>query len=274
MKKDKPTFGTFRNGIPYGRFGRGTKTLLLWNGGPGNDIPTGMAFNTLKKSLNPLAEKYVIHVISRKSDLPEGYTTRDMAKDYAELIRNEFNGKVDLIIGMSYGGLIAQHFAADFPDLFGHIIMLMAAHKGSPQGIQLDVKYAELMSQGKYRSAYKLMAEVLYPRGIIRSLAKIILWLVAGFVKGNPPRSFTKDIEIEAQAEVNHNAEKQLPRIRVPVLVICGGRDFYFPEPFVREMTSRIPHATLKIYPKKGHNLFGEPAIARDILDFVNAQKS
>ncbi len=230
-----------------------------------------MAFNYMKKGLNPFAGEYVVYVISRKSGLPAGYTTRDMAKDYAELIRTEFGGKVDLIIGMSYGGLIAQHFAADFPDLFGHIVILMAAHKGSPEGMMLDKKFADLLSQGKDRSAFKLMAEVLYPKGLKQIFAKGFLWLAGGIMKGNRTSNFENDVLIEAQAEVEHDAEKQLPRIAVPVLILGGGQDFYFPEHFIREMASLIPRATLKIYPNHGHNLFEDPAFARDVLDFVKA---
>ncbi len=271
MGKDKPIFGTFKNGIPYGRFGSGPKTLLLLNGGPGNDIPAGMAFNFMKKGLNPFAGEYVIYVVSRKSCLPEGYTTRDMAGDYADLIRNEFGGKVDLIIGMSYGGLIAQHMAADFPGLFGHIVILMAAHKQNPEGIQLDIKFAELLSKGKDRSAYKLMAQVLYPKGIKQTFAKAFIWLASGIMKGNRTRTYAKDVLIEAQAEANHDAEKQLPRISVPVLILGGGHDYYFPEHFFKEMASLIPCATIKIFPKHGHNLFEDPAFARDVLDFVKS---
>ncbi len=274
MSKDKPIFGIFKNGIPYGRFGTGAKILLLLNGGPGNDIPTGMAFNFMKKGLSPFVEEYVIYVISRKSALPEGYTTRDMSVDYAELIRNEFGGKVDLIIGMSYGGLIAQHMAADFPDLFEHIVILMAAHKGSPEGNQLDVRFAELLSKGKNRSAYSLMAEVLYPRGIKQTFAKALLWLVSGIMKGNRTSTYANDVLIEARAEVNHDAENQLRRITVPVLILGGGRDFYFPEHFFKEMVSLIPRATLKIYPKHGHDLFEDPAFAHDVLNFVKSNPS
>ena len=33
--------GAFSNGIPYVRFGKGEKPLLVFSGGPGNDLPSG-----------------------------------------------------------------------------------------------------------------------------------------------------------------------------------------------------------------------------------------
>jgi len=157
MAKITPTYGITKNHIPYARFGRGGKTLLLWSGGPGNNIPRGMAFNLFSKGMTPLLDEYTITLLTRKSGLSEGYTTRDMSDDYAELIRAEFDGHVDLIIGVSYGGIIVQHFAADYPEMFNHIVMIMAAHKIEPQGAQIDYRFAELLSQNKPRQAYALL---------------------------------------------------------------------------------------------------------------------
>lgn len=109
MAKIKPEYGIFKDSIPYACFGEGDKILLLLFGGPGNEVPKGFIFNTMVKGLNPFVEEYTIYVVTRKSGLHEGYTTKDMSNDYAEMIRDEFGGKVDLIIGISYGGIIAQH---------------------------------------------------------------------------------------------------------------------------------------------------------------------
>ena len=39
----QPTYGQFKNGVPYLRFGSGPRTLLFLLGGPGNTLPTGAA---------------------------------------------------------------------------------------------------------------------------------------------------------------------------------------------------------------------------------------
>jgi pimeloyl-ACP methyl ester carboxylesterase len=63
-------------------------------------------------------------MLSRRSSLEEGYVTQHMSEDYADLIRDEFGGQVDLINGISYGGIIAEHFAADHPDLCQRVVLL------------------------------------------------------------------------------------------------------------------------------------------------------
>lgn len=105
------------NGITYIRFGKGKKNLLLFSGGP-SEIFSKMFLTPIMQRLEPLVEDYTIYIVHRKSGLLQNYTTKDMANDYAEMITNEFDGKVDVIIGNSYGGLIAQHFAADHAELF------------------------------------------------------------------------------------------------------------------------------------------------------------
>lgn len=111
--------GVFDNGIPYVRFGKCERVLLFFGGGPGAYLPSTFMIKVLG-NFKHLAKHYDICAVSRKSQLPEGYTTRDMSEDYAELVRNEFNGGPVDVMGTSYGGLIAQHLAADHPELIRH----------------------------------------------------------------------------------------------------------------------------------------------------------
>ena len=269
MAKSKPEYGIFKNSIPYARFGQGDRILFLLFGGPGNEVPKGFIFNTMAKGLNPFVEEYTIYVVTRKSGLHEGYTTKNMSDDYAELIKDEFGGKVDLIIGMSYGGMIAQHFAADHFDLFNHIVIAMAAHKVSKEGIEVDIKFAELLSKGNIKSAYVTIADAIYPPGFKRKLIKGLLWLVGTFAHKPEGKTFSQDVLIEAKAEVEHDAIDSLKKISVPVLLLCGEKDFYFPSEYIKEMDSLIKNSTLKFYENKGHEIIGEPRFAEDILEFI-----
>lgn len=273
MAQNSPEYGTFQNGIPYARYGGGEKDLVLFYGGPGNNLPTGVGAGMVIGGFQPLLDRYTMHLVSRKSGLPQGYTTRDMSDDYAQMIRQEFGGHVDLVVGMSFGGMIAQHFAADHADLFDHLVIAMAAHRASEAGNRVDTHYAALLSLGRRGRAMATMAEALFPHGLLKPLAAGLFWLLGGFVLGPQSDTFKKDVLIEAQAEVDHDATESLERIEVPVLALCGDRDFYFPLDHVREMVDRIEDATLKVYEGKGHNLTMDKRIAGDILDFVEGRE-
>ncbi len=274
MAKRGAEHGVFENGIPYARMGAGERELLVFFGGPGNIIPQGLGLRAFSAGLRPLFETYTVHLVTRKSGLPQGYTTRDMSDDYAELIHQAFGEHVDVVIGISYGGLIAQHFAADHAALFDHVVIAMAAHQGSEVGKKLDLRFAELLSEGKVRAAYATLAEVMAPNGVLKALISALLWLSGGSMMGEPSETFADDVLIEAEAELAHDATDSLKRIEVPVLVLCGDEDLYFPRCYVEEMAGIIDQATLKFYPGNGHTIVTDPQFARDVLDFINSSTS
>lgn len=74
-----------------------------------------------------LERAYTLYAVLRKPGLPQGATLKDMANDYAALIRQEFGGPVD-VIGVSTSGSIALQFAADHPDLLRRLVIHSSAY--------------------------------------------------------------------------------------------------------------------------------------------------
>lgn len=265
-----PLYGNFQNGVPYVRFGTGEKKLVIFSGGPGNTVPRGKVFETVTQGWMPLVDEYTISLVTRKPNLPQGYSTIDMAADYAEMIRSDFDGHVDVVVGVSYGGLIAQHFAAEYPELFDHLAIAMAAHKIDPDGLAIDMRFAELLSQGKDRQAWAAIAEALYPRGVVKYLGRLFMWLIGPRLAGEKSETYPQDILVEATAERDHQSIESLKRINSPVLIITGENDPYFPVSYVQEMADIIPDATLIVYEDREHNVIGDSRFADDLLDFIN----
>ncbi len=265
----KTIYGIFKNSIPYAKVGSGKKTLLLFIGGPGNGIPRGLAFSIMIAGLKPLLNEYTMYAVSRKSGLKEGYTTRMMSDDYAELIQQEFGGHVDLVVGISYGGMVGQHFAADHANLCDHLVIAMATHKATEQGVNIDLQYADLASQGKDRDACVAITRALYPPGIERSLMSALLWLMGPSFIGEKSSTYSQDVLLEAKAEKTADTVESLKRIKVPVLLLNGENDIYFQAGSAQEMAEMIPNATLILYPGKGHEISNESKFGADILEFI-----
>ena len=265
----KSHYTTFKNSIPYARAGQGQKNMLVFFGGPGNLIPTGFGLDMLVGKWKPYFNEYTIYVVGRKSGLPAGYTTRDMSDDYAELIQQEFGGHVAVVIGVSYGGLIAQHFAADHAHLCDHIVIAMATHQLTAEGKRADTRFAELLSQGKDRLAYAAIGEAMHLGRIMRGLGSTVMWLIQSVFGGKRSATDKKDVLIEAEAEVSHDSIESLKRIKVPVLILIGGNDFYFLPSSAEEMAAMIPTSKLKIYPGKGHVIMTQKQFAQDVAEFI-----
>ncbi len=265
----KTTYGIFKNSIPYARVEGGKKNMLLFIGGPGNGIPHGMGFSVMISGLKPLLKEYTLYAVSRKSGLKDGYTTRMMSDDYAELIKQEFAGHLDLAVGISYGGIIAQHFAADHADLCDHIVIAMATHKPTDIGAKIDKEYAELVSQGKDRAAGVAISKALYPPGIMRGLMFAVMWVMGPAFIGEKSSTYSKDVLIEFKAEETFDSMDSLKRIKTPVLLLDGEKDIYFQAGSAKEMAEMIPNSTLIMYPGKGHEISDDEKFGEDILEFI-----
>jgi pimeloyl-ACP methyl ester carboxylesterase len=252
--------GFFRNGVPYVRFGKGTKPLLIFSGGPGNYLSSPMY-----KEYNFLGKQYALFMVSRKNGLPRDYTTVDMAEDFATVIKDELNGGPVDVIGESYGGLIAQHLAANHPMLIRRLVISMSAYRFSDEGARLDMQFAQLASQGKIKAAFRSLAPTLTGNRVRRSLLSVFMGLYGSKMLNNPD---PEDLLVEGRAEVMHNSKNQLPHILAPTLVAAGDRDYFCPEELLRETAAGIPNAELVIYEGKGHEPLGKQ-FRHDVLAFL-----
>ncbi|MCW4018604.1 MAG: alpha/beta hydrolase [Candidatus Bathyarchaeota archaeon] len=252
--------GTFRNGVPYIRFGKGVKSLLIFCGGPGNYLSSSMS-----KEFNFLGKHYTIFMVSRKSGLPKVYSTMDMAEDFAAVIRNDFNGEPVDVIGESYGGLIAQHLAANHPTLIRRLVLSMSAYRFSEEGAKLDMQFAQLASQGKTRAAFRSLTPMLTGNRVKRHLLSFFMSIFGSRILNtqNP-----QDLLVEGKAEVMHNSRNQLSHILIPTLIVAGDRDYFCPAELLRETASGIPNAKLVIYEGKGHEPLGK-RFQQDTLAFL-----
>jgi pimeloyl-ACP methyl ester carboxylesterase len=258
--------GVFSNGVPYVRFGKGDDALLVFAGGPGNTLPSGFMLRVFGQ-FKLLAKGYVVYVLGRKGELPEGYTTRDMAEDYAEVIRDEFDGGPLDVMGMSYGGLIAQHLAADHPELVRRLIIAMSCYRFSEEGNELDMRYAELLSEGKKRDALKSLEPIIEGGRIQKAFMKFFMGYVGSLLWSSTDKP--SDLLVEGKAEMAHNSKSRLAEIRAPTLVIGGDKDYYCPVERLRETAAGIPDASLVLYEGKGHMITGKQ-FEEDVIAFLN----
>jgi pimeloyl-ACP methyl ester carboxylesterase len=199
----------------------------------------------------PLCENYTIYLMMRKIGLSPGATTETMAKDYA--IRTDFGGHVDAIIGYSYGGLIAQHFAADYPQLCQKIIFQSATNENTDQGEKIDTLFAQYLIEGKKGKAFALMMDVIVEPGLRRVLMKVLLRCIGPLIPLAKYPEFASDVKIELEAELNHDAGRKFKTISIPVLILIGTKDYYFSVQSAEWMAEQIPQSTLAILHDTGH---------------------
>ena len=241
--------------------------MVFQGGVPENKPMKGLLARLVGRSFKGLADEYTSYLVTRKQGLPEGYSMRGMVKDYAAMVREEFDGPVD-VIGLSLGGPMAQHFAVDNPDLVGRLVLAYTAYKLGDDGKVVLRRLGELARQGKWRTAHSLIAVSISPPGLMRPLLKGTMWMFGKTVVGAP--SSASDYVITIEAGYAHDFKDRLAEISVPTLVIGGDQDFYFPAELYRETAKGIVNAKLILYEGATHADFRkEKQFAQDVLAFL-----
>ena len=265
--RPKQVTGRFANGMGYARLGTGPKTLL-WLGGPFLGAPAGPLLALMTFTLRPfIAAGYSVWIVSQRPNMAVGYTIADIAEDYAQVIAEEFGGKVDLVVGESTGGMIGFSLAARHADRFGHIAIGVAGYTMSEQGKAANQDSARLLSEGRKTEAATVLGSLLYP-GVPAPVGRVIAAIVARVAYAAP--YIGSDVTVVAEATNAFDGREILPEIPVPVLLVCGDRDRWFAKEIYEETARLIPDCTLKLYPGKDHlGAMSASRFPQDVLDFV-----
>lgn len=255
--------GYSKNGLPYACIGKGKRILVIFDGLDfSHKPPSAFMLKYMISFIKKLTGDFTVYYVRRRPGLPDSYSLKDMSDDYAVMIKNEIKSTVD-IMGISTGGTIAQHFAADHPGLVHHLILAMTGYRLTEMGRKLQTQLAELVQQKKWRTAAALLATSLSP-GITGCMLQLLFLIIGKGMFGYPDSP--SDGIIEIKAEDNHDFKERLTEIKVPVLVIGGANDFFYP---IRETARGIPGAKLILYEGVGHSAMMKHRFGEDILAFL-----
>lgn len=261
--------GTVRVGnasLDYITFGNGKKNLVMLPGlGDGLTTVKGKAL-ILAMSYRIYAKEYTAYIFSRKADLPDGYTTREMARDQAMAMTALGIQQAD-VIGISQGGMIAQYLAIDHPALIGRLILAVTASKPNEIIQKVVGRWIQMAEEGNYKDLMIDTAEKSYSDRYLKRYR--FLYPLLGCI--GRPESFCRFL-IQAASCIHHNAYPELPKIACPTLIIGGGCDKIVGPAAASESAEKIKGSELFIYKALGHGAYEE---AKDFhkrcLDFLTA---
>lgn len=247
-------------GADYIRFGRGKKNLILLPGlgdglrsVKGTALPMALYYRSLTKD-------YTVYMISRKHELPEGCTTRDMARDLKAVLDVLQVEKASLL-GVSMGGMIAQHFAAEYPQCVEKLVLVVTCARENPVLLESLEEWVDCARRNDHTALMDSNVRRIYSEGYYRKNK----WLIPIMGKLTKPGSYDRFL-VMAEACRSHDVWEALPSISAPTLVIGGELDQSLGGEASREIAGRIPGAKIKMYPNWGHGLYEE---AKDFLPTV-----
>jgi pimeloyl-ACP methyl ester carboxylesterase len=258
-----PKNGTLKLGgttMDYIRFGTGPRTLIMLPG-------LGDGLRSMKGTALPMALMYrvfckdfTVWAFSRKNALPEGYTTRDMARDQAEAMEILDIKRAD-IFGVSMGGMIAQWLAIDHPGKVEKLILTVTCGRPNPILRESVEEWVTLARKGDHAGFMDSNLRRIYSENYYRKHK----WMAPFVGRLTKPKSYDRFFA-QADACLTHDAFDRLGSIRAATLVVGGEQDKALGGEPSAEIAAAIPGAGLKMYPEWGHGLYEE---AKDFNETV-----
>ncbi len=250
--------------MDYIRFGTGKRTLIMLPG-------LGDSLRSMKGTALPMALMYrlfardfTVYAFSRKKHLPQGHTTRDMARDLCTAM-DMLNIKTADLFGVSMGGMIAQHFAADHPGRVHKLILAVTCPRPNPRLAESIGEWAAHARSGDHTAFMDSNVRRIYSDAYYRKNK----WLIPVMGLLTKPKSYDQ-FYAQANACLTHDALDRLPLIQAPTLVIGGEKDLVLGAEPSRQIAAAIPHSVLKMYPHWGHGVYEEaPDFNQVVLDFL-----
>lgn len=248
----------------YISFGSGKRNLIMIPGlGDGLKTVKGMAI-PFALMYREYAKDFTVYVFSRKNELKPGCTIKEIAHDVKKGMDILGIGKAD-IVGVSQGGMIAQHLAIDFPERVGKLVLVVTIGRQNPCIQECISKWILLAKQNRYGEVMKDVTLRMYTKEYIQKYRFMVP--VMGLYP--PPKNKERFI-IMAQSCVGHDAYDKLDQIATPTLIIGGEKDETVSGDASRELAEKIKGSELFMYEEYGHGLYSEAKdFNRRVLDFL-----
>lgn len=258
--------GTLLGDFPYIRLGNGPHNLLVVPGTQVDNVDPGFIVkHTYQAAFAQFARDHTLYLVNRKRGLPSTYTSEDVAADYVRVLREIGPARV---MGLSAGGLIAQHIALQAPELVEKLALVVAAARLSDDGRRFAELLIMLAESGRWVDIEAELGAGLFTGETSQRLMRRIMQ-IGGKLFVSPPR-YGHDFITTLRADLAFDSRPLLPTLRVPTLVLGGSIDPFFPAPLLHEIADLIPNASLKIYEGAGHGLvkFQKRRFETDVLEF------
>lgn len=250
----------------YISFGSGNKNLIIIPGvGDGLRTVKGLAipFSIMYKVFS---RKYKVYVFSRRNDIPDDFSTEDMAND---IIKHMEKLKIEKtsVVGVSQGGMIAQYIAINAPQKVDKLVLAVTVSRPNETIIDSIEKWIELAEEKDYKGIMIDSAERSYTGKYLEKNRKVYK-LLGLFGKNANYKRFI----IQAKSCLKHNTYNILYKIKCPTLIIGAKKDKAVGIIGSEEMVNKIEKSKIIIYEEYSHGVYEQAEDFNDkVLEFLES---
>src|SRR6266480_4727027 len=182
-------------------------------------------------------------------DPPDPFTIMDWADDLRKLL-DVLGVEQAHLIGLSWGGLVAQAFYGLFPSRVTSLVLsdTYAGWKGSLPPEVVEKRLARCLSESELAPAERVARWVpaeFFTEAVSGDVAATMAAIVSDF----HPLGF----RLMARSLAENDTTALLPAIHVPTLLLWGEADQRSPIAVAERFREAIPNAELRIVPGAGH---------------------
>lgn len=174
-----------------------------------------------------------------------------IAAGIADWIRREYDGPVD-VVGLSFGGMVAQHLVLDHPRLVRTLSLLDTSPAFGLDGVTtpeswLDSRIRAIRDPDPAAPGIEAVAAgLLGPAASAEARSTLV-----ESMRAVPAAT----LEAACRALVAHDTRARLSEIVAPTLVMVGAEDTETPPSYAEAIAAGIPGAELVVVPGAGHLL-------------------
>jgi 3-oxoadipate enol-lactonase len=248
----------------------GVGERVVWISGTGADLR-----QLLTRGNGPLEQNFEVLMYDQrglgrtsKPDVP--YTMADYADDAVALM-DALGWDRAHVLGVSFGGMVAQHVALRHPDRVDRLA-LACTSTGGAGGSSFDLASVDDLPEPE---RLPTLLSVFDTRNDLRAdppvFAPQFEWLSEAMAR-RPLNADDPDAEIGARRQIEardgHNVWDRVGQIEAPTLVVGGRYDAQAPPGNLRNLAGAIPGARLQFF-EGGHMFFlQDPAAWAAVVDF------
>ena len=263
--------GLFLNRIPFAKIGSGANPVVVLNGGQAfvrrpTPARTRRDAGRIARLLPP---QRTIYVLGYDAAPAAGYSIDTIVHDVARVLRDEIGPAS--VMGISFGGFAAARLAADHPSLVENLILLVSAHRFSPQGRSSIDRQIACAWAGDFQGFLDEFGLV-FRRPWLNWLLRLRLRRERERLHEtmNDPAAIVRGLNAVAGEDFGADPA-WLKRIRARTLIVGGTKDPFFDVEAMEETARVIPSAQLKLFKGETHMLPVEraQAVRRVVAEFL-----
>lgn len=234
--------------LAYEQTGEGDLVVLVQGLGLPGSMWRGLTKHLVQQGLSVVTPD--TRGTGRSAEPAPPYTMAALTADLAAVITQVDRGPA-LVVGLSLGGMIAQHLALRHPALVRGLV-LASTSCGLPLGKLPNLRFLGVLAgcvAGKTRSMKRMHRILVHPRSLERN--PDLMRFGEQQLRAAPIK--WKGVLGQLSAAAGHSTWFSLPSIRCPTAVLAGANDQVVPAANARILARRIPGATLTVIDEAGH---------------------